>query len=97
MIHHITFAMLDGKFPKSNTIAMCQHYMERLLSDPDLSYTDRRTAIDYIYAHRHRFTALPTDTGHFVQDEINRKLNGNNVVEDFFEWLQEGVWKSNNR
>ena len=83
MIHHITFAMLDRKFPKTNTIAMCQHYVEKLLADPDLSLSDRHTVLDYVRANRHRFTALPTDTDDPIINEINRKLNGNRVSEDF--------------
>ena len=87
MIHHITFAMLDRKFPKSNTIAMCQHYMVKFLADPNLSAEDRRTAINYILDHKQRFTALPTDTDDPIINEINRKLNGNNVHKDFLDWL----------
>lgn len=87
MIHHITFSMLDRKFPKQNTIAMCQHYMENLLANPSTSADDRRTAIHYILENKDRFVALPVDTADPVVNEINRKLNGNNVHEDFLDWL----------
>ena len=82
MIHHITFDMLDRKFPKSNTIAMCQHYIMNLL-DSDLSYVDRMTVLAYIKYHKERFTPLPTDTDDPITNEINRKINGSKVEFDF--------------
>lgn len=87
MIHHITFPMLDRKFPKHNTIAMCQHYMENLLANPSTSYEDRRVAIHYILENKDRFTALPVDTADPVVNEMNMKRNGHNVNMQFLDWL----------
>ena len=90
MIHHLTYGMLDRKFPKTNTIAMSQHYMIRLLENPNTSAADRRIAISYIRDHPHLFTALPVDSGDSIADEIARKLNGNRVV-DHFEDVISGI------
>ncbi len=88
MIHNLTYPMLDRKFPKSNTIAMSQHYMVRLLSNPYTSYGDRRTALAYIRDHPERFTAYPEDTGNPVADEEAKKRNGNGAVEDFIAYAE---------
>lgn len=87
MIHHITFSMLDRKFPKSNTIAMSQHYMQNLLSNPGTSAADRKTAIHYIIENKSKFVALPEDTGDPIIDEANKKRNGRNVNKVFMDWL----------
>ena len=88
MIHHLTYSMLDRKFPKTNTIAMSQHYMVRLLENPDTSPSDRRIAISYIRDHPSLFTALPDDTPDPVQNEAARKLNGNGVHRSFIDYVE---------
>lgn len=88
MIHHLTYGMLDRKFPKTNTIAMSQHYMIRLLENPDTSPSDRRIAIAYIRDHPAIFTALPDDTPDPVQNEAARKLNGNGVHRSFIDYVE---------
>ncbi len=88
MIHHLTYGMLDRKFPKTNTIAMSQHYMVRLLENPDTSPSDRKIAIAYIRDHPALFTALPVDTPDPVQNEAAKKLNGNGAHRCFIEYVE---------
>ena len=88
MIHNLTYGMLDRKFPKTNTIAMSQHYMVRLLENPYTSPSDRRIAIAYIRDHPALFTAHPDDTPDPVQNEAARKLNGNGAHRFFIEYVE---------
>lgn len=96
--HHLP--MLDRKFPNSNIIAMYQYYMVKFLADPNLSAEDRRTTIHYILDHKQKFTAPPEDTDDPIINEVNRKLNGNNVdiprltVEQLRGWCSEHSLKA---
>ena len=83
MMDHLTFGKLDRKFPKSNTIAMSQHYAENVLRNPNTSYADKMVMIDYIRTHKDIFTPLNDDTDDREWNEIAKKLNGNNPKEDF--------------
>ena len=85
MIHHLTYTMLDRKFPKTNTIAMSQHYMIKLLENPNTSAADRRVAVSYIRDHPQIFTARPENTGNPISDEAARKINGNRAVQSFLD------------
>ncbi len=83
MMDRLTFGKLDRKFPKSNTIAMSQHYAENVLRNPNTSYADKMVMIDYIRTHSDIFTPLNDDTDDMEWNEIAKKLNGNNPKRDF--------------
>ncbi len=91
-MNNLTFGKLDRKFPKSNTIAQNQHYMEKLLSNETTSFADKMVAIDYIYANRIKFTPLPTDTDDPIMNEINIKINGNRARQDFIEYSKSIIF-----
>ena len=87
MMNNLTFEKLDRKFPKSNTIAMSQHYAENLLSNPNTSFGDKAVMRDYIKANSKRFIPMEDDTDDEERNEIARMINGNNPRRDFMEYL----------
>ena len=82
-MNNLTFEKLDRKFPKSNTIAMSQHYAENLLRNPSTSNKDKMVMLDYIRARYERFTPMDDNTDNEERNEIARKINGNNPKKDF--------------
>ena len=87
MMNNLTFEKLDRKFPKTNTIAMSQHYAENFLRNPSTSHKDKMVMLDYIRVNYERFTPIEDDTDNEEENEIARKLNGNNPRKDFLMYL----------
>ncbi len=69
---------------RTNTIAMNQHYVERIMENPRTSYWNRMSVTEYVLPHPERFTPLSDMTDDPDLSEYARKKNGN-AKADFFQ------------
>ena len=75
---------LYTRMPKTNTIAMNQHYIERIMDNPRTPTENKRIAYQYVIDHPERFFALCDSTDNQEINEWARKKNGSAA----FGWIQ---------
>ncbi|MBE6521857.1 MAG: hypothetical protein E7Z62_01825 [Thermoplasmata archaeon] len=80
----LTEGFLNTRMPRTNTIGMNQHYIERIMENPRTPIENKRTAFQYVMDHPDKFMALCDQTESPDINEWARKKNGSAV----FGWLQ---------
>ncbi len=71
----MTEGYLNTRMPRSNTIAMNQHYVLKVLENPKTPSYNRNAVIDYVLNHREKFIPLCDCTEDPVVNEWARKKN----------------------
>ena len=79
-----TEGYLDKRMNRTNTIAMNQHYVEKIMENPRTSYWNRMFVAEYVISHPERFMPLSDRTDDPELNEFARKKNGN-ARRDFLE------------
>jgi hypothetical protein len=80
----LTEGFLNTRMPRTNTIAMNQHYIEKVMENPKTPLVNKQAAFQYVLDHPEKFMALCDRT---ESDEVNewaRKKNGNAA----FGWMR---------
>jgi len=80
----LTEGFLNTRMPRTNTIAMNQHYIERIMDNPRTPIENKRIAYQYVIEHPDKFQALCDRTDSEEINEWARKKNGNAK----FGWFQ---------
>ncbi len=84
----LTFADLDAKLPRSNTITSNQRYVMNLIDNKHTSFQDRRTAIAYVRTHRRKFEPVNIGTVPYpLSEEMDLKVNGPDAKAGFVEMI----------
>ncbi|MDY0236635.1 MAG: hypothetical protein RBR71_11425 [Gudongella sp.] len=83
----LTVQRLRSKFPRSNTIAQNQHYIQRLMDNPKTPVADKRLAYQFVTDNPDIFTALAEDTD---SKEINLWAMKKNAGASF-SWMKDFV------
>ena len=79
-----TEGYLNKRMNRTNTIAMNQHYVEKIMENPRTSYWNRMAVAEYVISHPERFMPLSDRTDDPELNEYARKKNGN-ARRDFLE------------
>ena len=79
-----TEGYLNKRMNRTNTIAMNQHYVEKIMENPRTSYWNRMFVAEYVMSHPEKFTPLSDMTDDPEFNEYARKKNGN-ARHDFFQ------------
>ena len=72
-----TEGYLNKRMNRTNTIAMNQHYVEKIMENPRTSYWNRMAVAEYVISHPERFMPLSDTTDDPELNEFARKKNGN--------------------
>lgn len=72
----LTEGFLNTRMPRTNTIGMSQHYIERIMENPRTPIENKRIAYQYVMDHPERFLALCDRTESSDVNEWARKKNG---------------------
>ena len=91
----LTFADLDAKLPRSNTVTSNQRYILNLLDNRRTSQKDRTTAIAYVFANRKKFEPVNIGTVPYpLSEELDLKVNGPDSKQGFAEIISKrsAVW-----
>ncbi len=72
-----TEGYLNSRMNRTNTIAMNQHYVEKIMENPRTSHWNRMFVAEYVLAHPERFMPLADMTDDPELNEFVRKKNGN--------------------
>lgn len=84
----LTFADLDAKLPRGNTVTSNQRYIGNLIDNRHTSPRDRRTAIAYVLSHRRRFEPVNIGTVPYpLSEEMDLKVNGPDAKQGFVEMI----------
>lgn len=75
----MTEGFLNQRMPRSNTVAMNQNYVSKILENPRTPRENRDEVISYVLGHPEKFTPLADQTGDWEQDQWAAKRNGNAV------------------
>ena len=90
----LTFADLDAKLPRSNTVTSNQRYILNLLDNRRTSQKDRTTAIAYVFANRKKFEPVNIGTVPYpLSEELDLKVNGK--YDDLVVLYVEGTYAMN--
>lgn len=76
-VRRITPGYISQRLPRTNTIAMNQNYVRRVLENPRTPVENREAIIEYVLVHPERFTPHIDYTDDPVRNEWARKMNGN--------------------
>ncbi|MBO4763940.1 MAG: hypothetical protein J5485_04940 [Candidatus Methanomethylophilaceae archaeon] len=68
-----TEGYLNSRMSRTNTIAMNQHYVERIMENPRTSYWNRMAVAEYVISHPERFTPLSDMTDDPELNEFARR------------------------
>lgn len=71
----MTEGYLNTRMPRNNTIAMNQHYVEKVMDNPRTPPENRQAVIDYVFTHPDKFLSLDDDTPDPEFNEWARKKN----------------------
>lgn len=72
----MTEGYLNQRMPRSNTVAMNQNYVRKVLSNPKTPRINREEVIAYVLNHPDKFTPVADMTDDPEQNEWARKRNG---------------------
>lgn len=75
-VRRITPGYISQRLPRTNTVAMNQAYIRKVISNPRTPQCNRDVAIQFVLDNPDRFTPRPTDTGVSLYDDYNHKKNG---------------------
>lgn len=75
----MTEGYLNQRMPRSNTVAMNQNYVTKVLNNPRTPRENRDEVIAYVLKHPDKFIPLPEDPDDLELTEFARKRNGNAV------------------
>lgn len=73
----MTEGYLNQRLPRNNTVAMNQHYVQKVLDNPRTPAYNRQVVIDYVNDHPDKFMPLCDTTDSPEVNEWARKKNGN--------------------
>ena len=82
-VRRITPGYISQRLPRTNTVAMNQAYIRRIVTNPRTPQCNREAAIQYVLDNPDRFTPRPVDTGDPVHDYHNRRRNGDSADPHF--------------
>lgn len=85
-VRRITPGYISQRLPRTNTIAMNQAYIRKIITNPRTPQCNRDAAIQYVMDNPDRFTPRSTNTGDLVFDECNLRRNGS-ADRNFIEWI----------
>jgi len=80
----LTEGFLNTRMPRTNTIAMNQHYIEKIMDNPKTPLVNKQVAFQYVLDHPEKFLALCDRTESDDVNEWARKKNGGAA----FGWIQ---------
>jgi hypothetical protein len=72
----ITEGYLMQRMNRTNTIAMNQHYVQKILDNKRTPECNRRAVVDFIHDHPDKFMPLCDKTEDQMANEFARKKNG---------------------
>ena len=75
-VRRITPGYISQRLPRTNTVAMNQAYIRKVITNPCTPQCNRDAAIQSVLDNPDRFTPRPTDTGVSLYDDYNHKKNG---------------------
>lgn len=75
-VRRITPGYISQRLPRTNTIAMNQAYIRRIVTNPRTPQCNREVALQYVLDNPDRFIPRPENTGDSVFDEHNHRMNG---------------------
>ena len=75
-VRRITPGYISQRLPRTNTIAMNQAYIRKIITNPRTPQCNRDAAIQYVMDNPDRFIPRSTDTGDPAHDNHNRMRNG---------------------
>lgn len=75
-VRRITPGYISQRLPRTNTVAMNQAYIRKVITNPRTPQCNRDAAIQFVLDNPDRFTPRPTDTGVSLYDDYNHKKNG---------------------
>ena len=75
-VRRITPGYISQRLPRTNTVAMNQAYIRKVITNPRTPQCNRDAAIKFVLDNPDRFTPRPTDTGVSLYDDYNHKKNG---------------------
>ena len=81
----LTEGFLNTRMPRTNTIAMNQHYIEKVMENPKTPLVNKQVAFQYVLDHPEKFLALCDRTESDDVNEWARKKNGGAA----FGWIQK--------
>lgn len=76
-VRRITPGYISQRLPRTNTIAMNQAYIRKIITNPRTPQCNRDAAIQFVLDNPDRFIPRSTNTGDSVFDAQNRRMNGN--------------------
>ena len=76
-VRRMTPGYISQRLPRTNTIAMNQNYIRKVIENPRTPQCNREAAIQYVLDNPERFIPRPENTGDSVYNEYNRRMNGN--------------------
>ncbi len=82
-VRRITPGYISQRLPRTNTVAMNQAYIRRIVTNPRTPQCNRVAAIQYVLDNPDRFTPRLVDTGDPVHDDHNRRINGESADPHF--------------
>ena len=75
-VRRITPGYISQRLPRTNTVAMNQAYIRKVITNPRTPQCNRDAAIKFVLDNPDRFTPRPTDTGVSLYVDYNHKKNG---------------------
>lgn len=81
-VRRITPGYISQRLPRTNTIAMNQAYIRRIVTNPRTPQCNREAAIQYVLDNPGRFTPRTENTGDSSFDDYCSSKNG--IVDPFF-------------
>ena len=75
-VRRITPGYISQRLPRTNTVAMNQAYIRKIITNPRTPQCNRDAAIRFVIDNPDRFTTRPTNTGDPVFDDHNRRRSG---------------------
>lgn len=87
-VRRITPGYISQRLPRTNTIAMNQNYIRKVIENPRTPQCNREVAIQYVLDNPGRFTPRTENTGDSVYDDNNRRMNGALVDHHFMERIR---------
>ena len=85
-VRRITPGYISQRLPRTNTIAMNQAYIRKIITNPRTPQCNREVAIKYVLDNPDRFIPRSTYTGDPSFDEHNYRSNGY-ADHKFINWI----------
>ena len=85
-VRRITPGYINQRLPRTNTIAMNQAYIRKIITNPRTPQCNRDAAIQYVLDNPDKFIPRSTNTGDSSFDEHNFRSNGY-ADYNFIKWI----------